>query len=352
MRLPVLQTDARRDACGCGDTAPTRRGVARRSFLRSAAAVTGGLLAVGAALSPLRKLREEKDDTFAHFFQKHYKEMTDDDKAAVFARIEAQVLERYGVEATVSDPPPLDEVEFVYALSLSRCNGNRRCVHACVAENNQSRNPQLQYIRVDRDAPGDERPGPGRSPLRPPDRAGRGPLLPAGPVPPVRQPPLHQGVPGGGDLAGARRHHRHRLRLVHRLPVLRGGLSILRPDASTLAQPEIPTKEINPDMGYLSNRPRSMGVMEKCTFCLHRTREGRLPACLEACPTGARKFGNLLDPNSEVSQILRNKRVFVLKEEVGTLPRFFYYFDERHPGTGAADTEQAAAEPAGEEARA
>ena len=37
--------------------------------------------------------------------------------------------------------------------------------------------------------------------------------------------------------------------------------------------------------------------------------------------------GNILDPNSEVAHILREKRVFVLKEEVGTLPRFFYYFD-------------------------
>ena len=43
--------------------------------------------------------------------------------------------------------------------------------------------------------------------------------------------------------------------------------------------------------------------------------------------SGARKFGNILDPASEVSQILRHKRVFVLKEEVRTLPRFFYYFD-------------------------
>lgn len=56
-----------------------------------------------------------------------------------------------------------------------------------------------------------------------------------------------------------------------------------------------------------------------------------MPACLEVCPTGARKFGNVLDPNSEVSYILRTKRVFVLKEEAGTLPRFFYYFDERYP---------------------
>src|ERR1035438_5742344 len=39
-------------------------------------------------------------------------------------------------------------LEFVYALNLTRCVGCRMCVHACVAENNQSRNPEIQYIRV------------------------------------------------------------------------------------------------------------------------------------------------------------------------------------------------------------
>jgi molybdopterin-containing oxidoreductase family iron-sulfur binding subunit len=68
--------------------------------------------------------------------------------------------------------------------------------------------------------------------------------------------------------------------------------------------------------------------MEKCHFCLHRTREGKYPACLEVCPVGARKFGNVLDPNSEVAQALSKKHVFVLKQEAGTLPRFFYYFDD------------------------
>ena len=43
------------------------------------------------------------------------------------------------------------------------------------------------------------------------------------------------------------------------------------------------------------------------------------------------KFGNILDPESEVSQILRTKHVYVLKQEVGTLPRFYYYFDEDYP---------------------
>jgi molybdopterin-containing oxidoreductase family iron-sulfur binding subunit len=48
---------------------------------------------------------------------------------------------------------------------------------------------------------------------------------------------------------------------------------------------------------------------------------------LEACPTGARVFGNLLDPESEIRKVLRDKPVFVLKEELGTSPRFYYFFD-------------------------
>jgi molybdopterin-containing oxidoreductase family iron-sulfur binding subunit len=93
-------------------------------------------------------------------------------------------------------------------------------------------------------------------------------------------------------------------------------------------KPEIPAEEVNPDQSYLSNRIRPPGVVEKCTYCLHRTRRGRLPACLEACPTGARVFGNILDPESEIRWLLENKRVFILKEQLGTKPAFFYFFDE------------------------
>ena len=53
--------------------------------------------------------------------------------------------------------------------------------------------------------------------------------------------------------------------------------------------------------------------------------------------------GNVLDPESEVSQILKTKRIFVLKEEAGTLPRFFYYFDERRPRDATAGSEGAPA---------
>ena len=92
-------------------------------------------------------------------------------------------------------------------------------------------------------------------------------------------------------------------------------------------KPELSPEEVNPNQGYLSNRIRPQGTMEKCHFCLHRTREGRQPACLEACPTGARVFGDINDPESDINWVIKNKRVFVLKEELGTQPSFFYFFD-------------------------
>jgi molybdopterin-containing oxidoreductase family iron-sulfur binding subunit len=91
-------------------------------------------------------------------------------------------------------------------------------------------------------------------------------------------------------------------------------------------EPEIPVDVIKTNVHYLGNRPRMKGVVEKCTFCVQRTREGRYPACVEICPVGARKFGNLLDPESEIRYVLKNFRTFRLKEELNTEPKFFYFF--------------------------
>jgi molybdopterin-containing oxidoreductase family iron-sulfur binding subunit len=93
------------------------------------------------------------------------------------------------------------------------------------------------------------------------------------------------------------------------------------------AEPNLPTEEMNPDTHYLGNRPRMRGVVEKCTFCIQRVRKGRYPACVEVCPAGARKFGNLLDPDSEMRRIFDRKRVFRVKEEFKTYPKFFYFID-------------------------
>lgn len=64
---------------------------------------------------------------------------------------------------------------------------------------------------------------------------------------------------------------------------------------------------------------------DKCTWCYHRVTKGKLPACVNACPTGARKFGDLNDPASEVGKIMRSKtRLTVLKKELGNEPSLYY----------------------------
>jgi Fe-S-cluster-containing dehydrogenase component len=66
------------------------------------------------------------------------------------------------------------------------------------------------------------------------------------------------------------------------------------------------------------------GVADKCTWCYQRLAKGQLPACVEECPTQARLFGDLNDPDSPVSVVLRTKRTEVMKPELGTRPRVFY----------------------------
>ena len=85
-------------------------------------------------------------------------------------------------------------------------------------------------------------------------------------------------------------------------------------------EPDVPKAEINPDVPL----EEKAGVVEKCTFCVQRTRNGTTTACTEACPVGARKFGDLSDPDSDVSVLLRTRRAFRLKENLGTGPMIWY----------------------------
>ncbi len=64
---------------------------------------------------------------------------------------------------------------------------------------------------------------------------------------------------------------------------------------------------------------------DKCTWCYHRVRKGKLPACVNACPTGARKFGDLNDPSSEVARLFHSDKLFtVLKKDLGNEPSLYY----------------------------
>lgn len=66
------------------------------------------------------------------------------------------------------------------------------------------------------------------------------------------------------------------------------------------------------------------GAAEKCTFCLHRVKEGLEPACVSTCPSRAMVFGDLEHPASPVSRALAGRKHRPLKPETGTRPHVFY----------------------------
>lgn len=70
---------------------------------------------------------------------------------------------------------------------------------------------------------------------------------------------------------------------------------------------------------------RSKGVAEKCTFCKERTDKGQEPMCVQNCPYDARIFGDLDDPNSEISKKIKEKNAYVLLPEQGTKPQVHYF---------------------------
>ena len=69
---------------------------------------------------------------------------------------------------------------------------------------------------------------------------------------------------------------------------------------------------------------RKDGVVEKCTFCYHRTLNGLQPACVEVCPSQARIFGDQDDAKSRISQVLASQKSFRLLEEKSTRPNVHY----------------------------
>lgn len=87
-------------------------------------------------------------------------------------------------------------------------------------------------------------------------------------------------------------------------------------------EPHVPHDRINPLVPM-----RRHGIVEKCTFCVHRTRRGKFTRCVEVCPNKARTFGNFNDPNSKVSKLIRSERNFRLKVGLNTEPRIWYLTD-------------------------
>ncbi len=287
----------------------------RRAFLKSAGTATAAAF-----------LASCDEATREAFFQKHFQELDEQELKRTLARLEAYYKKEHGKDIRVGAEPPLEGVLFGYALDLSRCIGCRRCVYACVEENNQSRDPQVHYIQV----------------LEMEKEHGID----------VMESEIYYDtdkVPREGHFYMPIACQQCEKSACTRVCPAKAtwkepdGIVVVDYDwcigcrycmaacpynarKFNWAKPGIPSDEINTDTHYLGNRPRYNGVVEKCTFCIQRTRKGKYPACVEICPVGARKFGDLRDPKSEIRYVLNNKRVFILKEELNTRPKFFYFY--------------------------
>jgi molybdopterin-containing oxidoreductase family iron-sulfur binding subunit len=103
--------------------------------------------------------------------------------------------------------------------------------------------------------------------------------------------------------------------------------------------PEPLDRGLNPDVSV-----RTRGVTEKCNFCLHRLQNARdradfeerplrvgefTTACQQVCPTKAIHFGDLADPESDVSDAHRDPRAELLLEDLGTEPKVIYLRENR-----------------------
>jgi len=301
----------------------------RRTFLKGTAGAMVGMAGLVAALKPLLAL-EKGEIGLDDLLQQHYRQLSAADLRQIMTMLEEKCEQHYGVRPSMQDLKPMDGVQFGYALNLTRCIGCRKCAHACLAENNQSRDDDddisMSYIRVLEMNKGainletstayyDPETVPQKEKYYMPVQCHQCQESPCTKVCPVQATwPEKDGV----------------IVVDYNWCIgCRYCMAACPYDARRFnyKKPSLKPENINPNQNYLSNRIRPKGVVEKCTFCLQRTRAGKYPACLEVCPTGARVFGNVLDPDSEINYILNNKRVYILKEDVGTVPRFYYFFD-------------------------
>jgi Fe-S-cluster-containing dehydrogenase component len=320
MELPTMNQDDHADAVMDPEDA-----INRRSLLKAGMGTMAALAATAGVLEPLRALDDAP--TMEQFLRQHYSRLTPEKLDEILARAEADVARDYGAEVDIKAPPPIPGVEFAYALNLTLCKGVRACVYACMKENNVPPDrPEMAYIRV-HELNNDSL-----------DLHTSDPHYTSETVPqpnkyymPIqchqcRQPPCTSACP----IQATWTEPDGIVVIDYNWCIgCRYCMAACPYEARRFnwSKPAFEPEDLNPDMGYLSNRVRPKGVVEKCHFCLHRTRVGKNPACLEVCPTGARVFGNLLDPDGRIQHILRTKRVFILKADANTLPRFYYFFD-------------------------
>jgi Fe-S-cluster-containing dehydrogenase component len=89
------------------------------------------------------------------------------------------------------------------------------------------------------------------------------------------------------------------------------------------AEEAYPGKGLTP-YEQVRSQEHAIGTVGKCDFCQDRLAQGKQPACVQACVSGARIFGDLDDPNSEVSHLIVTRGGYQLHPELGTDPSVYY----------------------------
>lgn len=87
---------------------------------------------------------------------------------------------------------------------------------------------------------------------------------------------------------------------------------------------EEPKYHIDVPVGDANAPAHQKHVVEKCTFCYQRSSQGEDPACMVLCPGRARHWGDLDDPDSEVSKLIASREYKQLLPEEGTKPSVYY----------------------------
>ncbi len=226
----------------------------------------------------------------------------------------------------------VEESRYKWAMvvDIDRCTGCQACVVACQAENNVPVNTEekflrhraTEWIRIERYWEGEYPNVKARFIPVLCQHCGNAPCEPVCPVYATHHSEEGLNVQVYPRCVGVRF-------CANNCPYQVRFFNWFEPDFATSLQ-----QQLNPDVTI-----RVRGIIEKCTFCVHRIRRAQLtaererrsvadgevtPACAQTCPTGALVFGNIMDPSSKVARLSQDKRGYKLLKELGTEPNVTY----------------------------
>lgn len=296
------------------DKVPTNATVNRRDFLKSAGAAVAFLTALGS--DPARVIA-------------HVNETTEAAAPAIEANEGSDPLIRMQAELQKAIQKKPEERRWVMVLDLRRCVGCHACTISCVAENKLP--PGVVYRPVLTEEIGAYPNVTMRFTPKPCMQCDNPPCVPVCPVTATYKNEEGVVVIDYEQCIGCRycvtacpyasRTFDFGQTYTNGTPVAEG---LIVGQTAADDYERAPNFEYGEQWAREENEASPVGNVRKCHFCLHRLKEGMLPACTTTCIGRATYFGDANDPDSLVSELIASPNVMRLKEELGTEPRVYY----------------------------